>query len=337
MSDLAIEKLKSLVDPSQLIVSLGFSVFYDNDIEIRGSCCIHGGDNKTAFCFRKSTNRFYCYTHGCHLDVDGTVNNDIVSLVMKVRKCSFAGAVDYLCSLTGFDISSAVVDSKRVKEYKNKKDKDKFVKGVLNNNTLPTIPESLVKEFVNNGSDYFRSIGIPDVVVEFFELGTMVDDMGIIRGSIPIRDDKGRLVSISGRRVDGNDEPRYLLIKEFKKRKVLYNLHVAKKFRDVYNKTVVIVEGFKALWHVYMCGYKNVVAVMGRVINPEQVNLLVKHGFNSCLLMFDGDEPGISGIEKSLLLMKNKIEVNPIYLPQELSPDDISISDLNDLISTFMV
>lgn len=336
MSNPAVETLKSLVDPTQLLAALGFTVYYDNDIEIRGPCAIHGGDNKSAFCIRKEHNRFYCYTHGCHLDSSGDVNNDIVSLVMKVRNCSFMEAIKFLCELTGFNFDEANVDDEAVHNLKKKKDREKFIRGITGNKRLPELSETLVEKYTSLGARYFKSIGIEQEQIDFFELGTMVDDMGVERGAVPIRDDKGRLVSISGRRADGDEEPRYLLIKEFKKRKVLYNLHIAKEFRDMYSSTVIIVEGFKAVWHVYKSGYPNVVAVMGSVINPEQINLLIKHGFSNCLLMLDGDEPGRKGMPKSLLLLDGKLETRPVYLPQDISPDDVSVDELRELISTFM-
>ncbi|MCK5017444.1 MAG: hypothetical protein KAS32_10290, partial [Candidatus Peribacteraceae bacterium] len=100
----SIETLKDLVDPLSLMTALGFSVYYDNQDEIRAPCVLHGGDNKTAFCFRKSVNRFYCYSHGCEVDDSGEVQNDIVSLVMKANHCSFIEAVKFLSQLTGFDV-----------------------------------------------------------------------------------------------------------------------------------------------------------------------------------------------------------------------------------------
>lgn len=336
MSNPAIEKLKTMVDPTQLVMSLGFKIHHDSDGEIRGPCAIHGGDNISAFCFRKEHNRFYCYTHGCHLDTDGEVNNDVITLIMKVRKCSFMEAVTYLCELTGFDLNTVEVDDVTVAKLKKAKDRDKFIRGIIGNKKLPEISEKLIKEYKSAGADYFVNLGIPEDIISFFELGTMVDDQRIVRGAVPIRDDIGRLVSVSGRRTDGDMEPRYLLIREFKKRKVLYNLHIAKEFRDIYNKTVIVVEGFKAVWYVHRCGYPNTVAVMGSVINPEQINLLIKYGFDNCILMLDGDGPGRNGMPKSLLLLQGKLNTKPIYLPQGKSPDDIPIGELKDIINMFL-
>jgi len=335
MSDPIIDKLKSFVDPSQLILSLGFRIYSDNNDEIRAPCIIHGGDNKTAFTFKKESGRFYCYTHGCEEDRSGEVNNDVISLVMKVMGCPFMEAVEYLSSITGFDVKTAEIDESEVLKREKDRDKKRFVSNINNSKELPEISYDLVQEYYRNGAGYFSNMGLPQEIINEFKLGTMVDDKGVVRGSIPIYDDKNRLVSMSCRRVDGNDEPRYLLLKNFKKRRVLYNLNKVISLKDSYNNSVIVVEGFKACWHVCRAGFSNVTAVMGMVIRPEQVNLLIKYGFDRCFLMLDGDEKGRQGMDKSLFLLQNKIDTVPVYLPDGLSPDDLSLNDLNDLISIF--
>lgn len=337
MSSVAIEKLKELVNPSLLLTALGFKVFYDNQDEIRAQCLLHGGDNRTAFCFRKSSRRFYCFTHACETDESGDVNNDIVSLVMKARKCSFMDAVRFLSELTGYNVDLDSIDPVEETKLNHLKEKNKFIKGVLGRKAqLPEIPEDIVKSYISSGAEYFIKLGYPKHLIDMYELGTMVDEYGVTRGTIPVRDENGRLVSISGRRVDGDEEPRYKLLKEFKKRKVLYNLNNVIPIRDEHKGVVIVVEGFKALWHVVLSGFPNVVAVMGKVIRPEQRNLLVKSGFSCSILLLDGDEAGRDGTEKSLMLLEGKMETRPIYLPHKISPDDVSLDDIHDLIISFI-
>lgn len=337
MANRSVEQLKELVDPSILITSLGFNIYYDNSDEIRAACAIHGGDNKTGFCFKKSSRRFYCFTHGCDTDSNGEVNNDIISLVMKVNKCSFMDAVKFLSELTGFNVDLGKIDPLEEKKLYAYKDKKKFIESTpRSDNNAHLVSESLVKQHRSNGCTYFSSMGVDSAMVESFELGTMVDQFGIERATIPIRDAQGHLLSISGRRTDGDREPRYRLVKDFKKSRVLYNLNNALEYRDIYSRSVVIVEGFKACWHVVSSGMPCVVAVMGRVISPDQINLLVRYGFICSLLLLDGDEKGRSGMKRSIELMKGKMDVRPIYLPDGVSPDDVERTDLFDLINSFL-
>lgn len=337
MANRSVEQLKELVDPSILITSLGFNIYYDNSDEIRAACAIHGGDNKTGFCFKKSSRRFYCFTHGCDTDPSGEVNNDIISLVMKVNKCSFVDAVKFLSELTGFDVDLGKIDPLEEKKLRVYKDKKKFVEGTPQpDKAVSSVSESLVKQYQANGCPYFSSVGVDSAMVKSFELGTMTDRFGIERATIPIRDAQGHLLSISGRRTDGDREPRYRLVKDFKKSRVLYNLNNALEYRDIYEGVVVIVEGFKACWHVVSSGIPCVVAVMGRVISPDQINLLVRYGFVCSLLLLDGDEKGKAGMGRSTELMKGKMDVKPIYLPDDVSPDDVEYNDLFDLINSFL-
>jgi DNA primase len=331
-----IDKLKDFVDPGSLLAALGFSVYYENNDEIRGPCAIHGGDNKTGFSFRKEHKRFYCYTHGCEIDESGEVNNDIISLVMKVNKCSFVEAVRFLGELTGFDVELGSIDEVKESSLRKGKDKDKFVKGIIGVDQLPELDEALVGEYCSNGSQYFLDKGFSELTIKAFELGTYIDEFGVERASIPIRDEYNRLVSISGRRTDGDGEPRYRLIRNFQKRRVLYNLYNVLDVKDLYFGNVIVVEGFKALWHVVASGFLNVVAVMGRSITSEQINLLVRYGFSCVTLLLDGDEKGRIGMKRSLDLLHGKINTNPIYLPDDVCPDDVCAKDLFDLISLFL-
>jgi hypothetical protein len=245
--------------------------------------------------------------------------------------------VRYLSNLVGVVVDFSCEDNPEDdKKISNIKHKEKFIKGSNKRSLLPEIDRLLIAKSVSNGADYFLSLGFNDSTIKMFELGTMTDDSGVERGTIPIRDNFGRLVGLSGRRVVGNDEPRYKIIKDFKKSKVLYNLYNARKVKDRYNGKVIVVEGFKALWYVFECGFENVCAVMGAKISSDQVNLLVRHNFSECILMLDGDKAGKIGMDRSLEVIGKKIKVSPIYLPDGKSPDDISKSDITDILSTFL-
>lgn len=335
MANQVIDRLKDVVDPDTLLTSLGFDISISNGREIRCPCAIHGGDNKTSFSFKKDVKRFYCYSHGCEFDDNGEINNDIISLVMRTNNCSFMAAVKYLSQLTGITIDLNNINEVEETRYRKSKEKDKFIKHMSKSEELPEVSEDLLQRYVSNGAEYFRGLGISDEVIKIFELGTYTDHKGVVRGSVPIRDDMGRLVSISGRRVDGDEEPRYRLLYEFQKSDILYNLNNALNFKDVYNDTIIIVEGFKALWAVFSCGFPNVVAVMGKSISSAQINLLVKHGFLYTLLLLDGDKAGVKGTIRSEFFLEGKMTNTSIYLPDEKSPDNYMSVELYELLELF--
>jgi len=245
-------------------------------------------------------------------------------------------AVKYLSQLTGFNVDLGSVDEDREAQLKKERERNKFIENMSNLDDMPTLDESLVVSSRFRGCSYFLDKGFTQSVVDYFELGTITDEFGIDRASVPIRDEYGRLVSISGRRTDNDDEPRYLLVKNFQKRRVLYNFHNIINHPTRYEGTVIIVEGFKALWYVHSAGFKNAVAVMGSSISTEQVNLLVKYGLSCAILLLDGDEKGRLGMQRSQERMKGKINCVPVYLPSGLSPDDIEFSEIRDLVSLFL-
>ena len=121
---------------------------------------------------------------------------------------------------------------------------------------------------------------------------------------------------------------KYLLTKGFDKDKVLYNLHKAK---DI-SKTIIVVEGFKSVWKLYMAGYKNAVACMGSRITTGQQSLLYSHAFNVILLL-DGDEAGVKGTMKASDDMKGKIKLTPLFFPfEDKDPGDLSVDELRELL-----
>jgi DNA primase len=52
-----------------------------------------------------------------------------------------------------------------------------------------------------------------------------------------------------------------------------------------------------------------------------------------CAIMFDGDDAGESGMDTALpLLDKMFTSVTPVYLPTQVSPDDMDRDELTDLL-----
>jgi len=337
------EKIRDLVDAESVLLSLGFSIFSKNGKELRAPCLIHGGDNPTAFRMRKDTKRFSCYSHKCEY-TNGMVDNDIFSLVMKVKGVGFLEAVNFLAESVGIDPSSCSFNSEAVAGILYKKDIENHISQTKrvesNSKPLPELLEETVNTFIQNRCGYFDRLGIDKSIQNYFELGGgWVDAWGIVRATIPIRDESGRVVSISGRRVDCNEDPRYLLFKDFIKSRVLYNFNNALKFKKVFGDTIVLVEGFKACWAVHSSGFPNVAACMGATLLEPQVRLLAENGFMKCILMFDGDLPGKKGEELAFSLSKKYIRTIKTDLYGSFTgmcPDDIPQDILMNMIFSLM-
>ena len=324
-----INRLKEAIDAEQLLQLLGFDISRTTSTEVRAVCKLHGGSNKSSFRMNKRTKNWVCFSRSCQ----ETIGYDVISLVKHVLNLSFPDALKYLESITGININ----DDAAYVQYKRAKDRREFIQHSLDNRQVPLalVTEEYLNSFKKFRSNFFgkeKNGAFTGEILDKFEIGGgYVDKYGFQRDVIPIRDDHGELKAYSCRDITGQaDEAfKYLLTKGFDKNRVLYNLQRAKKYTGE-SKTLIVVEGFKSVWKLYMAGYKNVVACMGSKITPGQQSLLYSYAFE-VILFLDGDAAGINGTSKALEDMKGKIKLIPIFFPYEkIDPGDLKIEKFNE-------
>ncbi len=322
--------IKDSVDVESLLVHLGFKVTRTTSSEVRAPCIIHGGDNPTAFSMRLETRKWKCFTHKCELSKDGKVDNDLIALVMKASGLPFYDALQVLSDYSGLGIDVRASEFNVSPEYSQKRDMERFMRRA--NSVYTTRPATNLKEETILGyklarDSYFIDQGFSAETLDFFEIGSMIDRMGVPRASIPIRDERGELLGVSLRRTDGDEEPRYVLSHKFPKDLVLYNLQGGRQL----DGTIIVVEGFKACWAVHEARY-SAVACMGSVVTEGQFHLLVNAGFERVVLMLDGDKAGRDGTEASYAKLRKAFDTVIAYLPDGRSPDDFDRSELRAFI-----
>jgi len=324
-----INRLKESIDAEQLLGLLGFDISRTTSTEVRAVCKIHGGSNKSSFRMNKQTKNWVCFSQACQ----ETIGYDVISLVRYMLNLSFTDAVKYLESITGINIH----DEAAYVEYKRAKDRREFIQQMKDNRQIPMalVNEEYLKSFKKFRSNYFEKVkngGFSTEVLNEFEIGGgYVDKYGFQRDVIPIRDENGELKAYSCRDITGKaDEAfKYLLTKDFDKNKVLYNLDRAKSYMGK-SRSLIVVEGFKSVWKLYMAGYKNVVSCIGSSITPGQQSLLYSYAFE-VILFLDGDAAGIKGTAKALKDMKGKIKIIPIFFPYETrDPGDLNIEEFEE-------
>jgi len=325
-----LQVLKEAIDADYLLQHLGFSISKSTQKEVRAPCRVHGGDNKSAFRMNKQTKNWVCFSHNCHEEA----GYDVISLVMRMLNLDFSDAVRYLESITGLNIH----DERSYTEYKNFKDRQEVIQQSGRCELPPgNVTEEYLENFRKFRSNYFekgKNGGFPKEILDEFEVGGgYVDKYGFQRDVIPIRDKEGKLVAYSCRDItDKADyDYKYLLTEGFEKDLVLYNLHRA---ADCIGKsrTIVVTEGFKSVWKLYMAGYKNAVACMGSRLTDGQRNLLYSTAFR-VITLFDGDEAGVKGTLNAIKTMKDKIDLIPLFLPYaDKDPADYSIEELKYII-----
>jgi DNA primase len=327
-----IDYFKNMVDPRCLIENLGFTVSRETPKEIRSSCIIHKGDNKTAFRFNKERRTWVCFTHRCH-EIFG---NDIIGLVKACNSVDFIGAVKYLESIVGtIDNPSSIL-----LKFRQEKEANDFISSVEGNKHIikesnSIVNEECLKQFKKFRSNRFLKDGFKKETLDYFEVaGGHVDSVGLVRDLIPIRSEYDDLLAYSMRDIRDNLDKeemdyKYIITSGFIKDKVLYNLNNAKKHTK--DKLLIVVEGFKSVWRLYEYGINNVVASMGSEVTQGQRNLLCSYAIKGAVIFFDNDLAGIEGAIKSVEQLKNKIEfVVPIFITdvdsngKGLDPSDLS-------------
>ena len=86
---------------------------------------------------------------------------------MKTNRCSFWDAVNYLCSITGFDINLSEIDGSEDVKYSKEKGKGKFINYFSGGkNKVDPISNGILEETVVRGASYFRCLGISDEIIK---------------------------------------------------------------------------------------------------------------------------------------------------------------------------
>jgi DNA primase len=133
----------------------------------------------------------------------------------------------------------------------------------------------------------------------------------------------GQIVGFGGRRLNENDQPKYLNSPEskiYKKGEILYGLYQAiSLIRE--KKAVLIVEGYFDLLRMVNVGIQNVVASSGTAMTESQARLLKRYT-DTVIFVYDSDEAGIkAAIRNSQILEIAGLQVSMVILPKPHDPD----------------
>lgn len=113
---------------------------------------------------------------------------------------------------------------------------------------------------------------------------------------------------------------------------VVFNLNRAKELAR--EKGLILVEGFLDCFRIWQAGFKNVVALMGSFMSPEQEELIVESvGLNGrVILIFDGDEPGRDCADQVASRLFNHVFVRVVSLEPDSQPDKLSEKEIKNLL-----
>lgn len=323
----SLETLKKLVNPKDILSTFGgvpINRISENADEFRCPCPLHGGDNASAFRWKKSTGTWVCYTHSC----GGEESKDVFSFLKLKAGLGFNDAAQKIAAMYGFKLENGVDlrtgeffsdTTEVVREYYLKR---KFEKSELRK--LYKFP-GYHEEGFETVFQYLNSRKYDYKEVKCFNFYPHLDNYNILRMGIPVYDENNALVGINSRlmdtiveypesiEIDGVNQkiPKYKMTK-FPKSSILYNLNNAKKYSVT--KGIIIVEGQLDVVRLYTYGFKNAVCTMGTSLSPQQVGLLYKHCFCVTFLVEEG-KPAWDGVLKSIKQLNKGMKIRIAKLP----------------------
>lgn len=117
----------------------------------------------------------------------------------------------------------------------------------------------------------------------------------------PIHDQIGRVIGFGGRRLNDEDEPKYINSAEsplFDKSTTLYGLHQATQaIRQT--RVAIVTEGYMDTIACHQAGVRSAVATLGTALTPGNARVL-RRLCDTVVLLFDGDEAGQKAAERAV-------------------------------------
>jgi DNA primase len=144
----------------------------------------------------------------------------------------------------------------------------------------------------------------------------------------PIRDARGRAISLGGRAMDPNDQAKYLNGPEtelFDKGRSLYNMAPAREAAGK-GKPLIVAEGYMDVIALSEAGFTSTVAPLGTAVTEDQLRLMWRI-HPEPIIALDGDKAGTAAalrvIDLALPVLEAGQALRFAILPTGLDPDDL--------------
>jgi 5S rRNA maturation endonuclease (ribonuclease M5) len=285
---------------------------------LRGPCPLPthtSRQSQESFSVNLSLQVWSCHSASCIAARHGRLGGHVIDLVAIMERCSLRQAGIRLQDWFGGSVPTSHPASPRPI-------------AVESSAAQPNRPLGFALQGIDTRHPYLTQRGISLTTAQWFGVG-MYHGAGFLAGRcvIPIRDEQGRLVAYAGRAVDGQ-EPKYRFPAGFRKSQVLFNLDRA---IETGGNNAIVVEGFFDALKVHQAEHPAVVALMGSSFSQRQSELLLSR-FVSVTLMLDGDQPGRRAAEVMAELLRPKVRVHQVELPNRVQPDQLSAAEINVLV-----
>jgi 5S rRNA maturation endonuclease (ribonuclease M5) len=182
----------------------------------------------------------------------------------------------------------------------------------------PPMDESFLDDFfidpIGDGEKYLRKRKYKPSTIVAWELKWHPKQRRI---AIPSRDERGRLVGISGRTVDPKGRPKYLHSTGFKRDFYLFGEW------KLLPGTGILVEGQLDVIGLWQDGFINGVAAFGSSLTSLQIDKIVRF-FSDVVILTDGDQPGREAAQKWEKQLASHMPVRVPEMPKDKDPDDLT-------------
>ena len=140
----------------------------------------------------------------------------------------------------------------------------------------------------------------------------------------PIRDQIGRAIAFGGRRINDEDEPKYLNSPEsalFSKSTALFGIDRAARAIQA-ERTAVVVEGYTDVIACHRAGVCNVVGTLGTALTTGHA-VVLRRLCERVVLLFDGDEAGRRAADRAMeVLFAEDIDIQVARLDEATDAKD---------------
>ena len=315
--------------------------------------CPFHNEKTSSFSVSESKQFYHCFGCGAH--------GNAIGFIMEHANKTYVEAIEEIANLAGVEVP-------RSKESNEKFEARKTIQDALED-AKKLFEDNLKKS--KQAISYLQNRNISGITSKLFGIGYSIDnfqnlsktlrknyseqnliDAGLLvrkeknsydkfrnRIMFPIYDVGGKVIAFGGRDISNSNNtsiPKYMNSPEtnlFSKKKVLYNLHLAKT-EKVAKDFLFIVEGYMDVVALHQAGIKNVVATLGTAVTTENLEQCFRYT-KEIICCFDGDKAGQDaawkGVNNIMSIFKDGNEINFIFFPDGKDPDDIVNNGGKDL------
>ena len=337
--------INSLLEKANIVDVIGNYIKLEKKGNDYWARCPFHSEKTSSFSVSENKQFYYCFGCGAH--------GNAIGFVMDYSNKTYPEAIETIANSLGMDIPRDKESDKIYKERKTIQNslndaKDIFESQLKNSKKAISylkerkITGETAKKFnIGYAENDFHSLS-KNLGKKYSELNLL--NSGLIvkkennsydkfrdRIIFPIHDASGNTIAFGGRVLSENkDKPvaKYMNSPEtilFSKKKVLYNLHLAKQEKNS-RESLIVVEGYMDVIALHQAGIKNVVATLGTAVTQDNLIQCFKYT-REIICCFDGDNAGEKaawqGVENIMSVLKDGDIISFVFLPKDTDPDNI--------------